>query len=119
MLMMISFFIFRVCLYTYMAVVIYRSSEGLFTIPVLNRILFLSGYFGGAGLQYFWFAKILRGAYKTLIGGPSRPTEKLLKSDTVAEPEASPGSTYLVMGIHKPEMLRHMARSEMEGWFIV
>eukprot|EP00913_Durusdinium_trenchii_P030693 g28747.t1 len=89
MLMMISFFIFRVCLYTYMAVVIYRSSEGLFTIPVLNRILFLSGYFGGAGLQYFWFAKILRGAYKTLIGGPSRPTEKLLKSDTVAEPEAS------------------------------
>ena len=58
----------EVCLYTYMSVLIYRSQEGLepwvtslvgvesqwprlplrfFTIPMMNRFLFLLGYLGG------------------------------------------------------------------------
>eukprot|EP00439_Symbiodinium_sp_Y106_P074878 s466_g14.t1 len=69
MTMLISFLIFRVILYSYMLVRIYHMQDGFLRIPVLNRCLFLLGYFGGAALQYFWFFKIARGAYKTLTAG--------------------------------------------------
>lgn len=93
MLMMISFFIFRVCLYTYMAVLIYRTQEGFFTIPMLNRCLFLVGYLGGAGLQYFWFAKILRGAYKALTS--STPKSHAAERPPAAARESHTGKALL------------------------
>mmetsp|Transcript_23272 Transcript_23272/g.54965 ORF Transcript_23272/g.54965 Transcript_23272/m.54965 type:complete len:314 (+) Transcript_23272:51-992(+) len=78
MTMLISFLIFRVILYSYMLVRIYHMQDGFLRIPVLNRCLFLLGYFGGAALQYFWFFKIARGAYKTLTAGP--PEDKAAAS---------------------------------------
>jgi len=68
--MLLLWFLFRVCLYGYQAVRLYQLRTGLLALPVKDIIVFPSCYFLGLLLQVFWFTKILKGAMKALgIGG--------------------------------------------------
>lgn len=66
--MMLTFFVTRVCLYSYLMVPLYQMRTQILSLPVLNICIFLGCYFAGMVLQNFWFFKILRGALKHIFG---------------------------------------------------
>lgn len=66
--MMLTFFVTRVCLYSYFMIPLYQMRASILSLPILNICVFLGCYFAGVILQNFWFFKIARGAWKVVSG---------------------------------------------------
>jgi hypothetical protein len=66
LMMLASFFVWRIALYLWVGVRLYEQREGILSVPALTACTILLSYLVGLALQMLWFRKMVLGTVKLL-----------------------------------------------------